>query len=180
MTIICALHQHGETWIGADSRTSFGHQVYDHTQKWLVATDGALAVGLCGSGRARYLLEQVGEELFFQADAHSVAKRLHQAIIDDGWPLKKEDGGPNWITGGAIYADTTGVWQICCDFGVNAMPSGVFLADGSGEQFARGAAHTVARHEAGPEQVVGVALEAACRFDSGCGGRLMIRRLGDG
>lgn len=182
MTIICALHQDGETWIGADSRTTWNGTAYsDDTEKWVVAADGSAAVAICGNARARYLLERAAEgDLFFKSTAHSVADRLRTAIKDDEWRTQGEDGGPSYIQVSGIYASTEGVWRIACDFLVQRVSAGTFYADGSGGPEARGAAYVMAKNGTAPAEMLRTACEAAAALDSACGGPIFVRRLGDG
>lgn len=76
MTIICALHDplKGETWIGCDSRTTFGPLVLDYrTSKWVrIAPNRVLAT--VGAARGEHL-------------AQTKLVRRTAPVPDDAWAL---------------------------------------------------------------------------------------------
>lgn len=172
MTITVALHQPGVgTWIGSDRRTCLGGQVADFTPKWTVAPCGRKAIAYAGPGRGIHLVQEFQARLFGARDPYDVAARLRQLIQEDGWTPSTEAGDPSHYGGSAIYAQDDGVWYIACDFVVIPIPPGRLWADGSGRDYAQGAAHalTILGTTDGGA-LVRTAIEAACANDRYCGG----------
>lgn len=181
MTINVAFHQPGVgTWIGSDRRTTMGGQVADFNPKWAVSPCGRKAIAYAGPTRGNHLANEFQARLFGARDPYDVAARLRQLITEDGWTAHTDAGDPQHYNGAAIYAEDHGVWFITCDFCVIAIPPGRLWADGSGREYAFGAAHAMSMFSGvDGSALVRTAVEAACANDSGCGGEPFIDLLRD-
>lgn len=171
MTIICAMHEPGVgTWIGSDTQTSFGSLKHRFGPKWILSECGTMALGLSGLNRARYLIEGI-DGLFTDSNPRRVANSIREAIKADEWKPREGEGESVCWSVGAIFATATGYWPIGSDFTV--MPPSIdgYWAEGSGEQFALGAAYSGVRNGNDPETIVSDMVDAAMAFDTGCGGQ---------
>lgn len=177
MTIICALRQNGETWIGADSRaTGNSSLIYASSiKKWAATSDAA--IGATGDAHLTQLLQQNRAKILKDALPELIADRLLAVIKENSYSNKPHDDGGalSWGNSGLI-ATHQGVYDMDSTFMVLKIDDGVLWARGSGRNFALGAGHA-ARGD-NPRARIVKALEAACAFQGDCGGQLFIHRLG--
>lgn len=171
MSVICGIHRDGETWIGADSRTTFGGHILEPCKKWVFG-DG-VAVGFVGPSRMTYLLSLEGVPDGWEPDA--AATWMQNAIVEDGWSARTPEGEPQEYQVSGLYANREGLWVLCCDFTAVKIPEGQFVADGTGEGYAYGAAFALSERE--PQVIVRNALMAACKYHNTCGGDLLVMKL---
>lgn len=175
MTIICALTDGERTWVGSDSRTSFGSLAYDISPK--VKRVGDWLIAASGPTRAAYLTERSADRLVSGATIHSLADRLRRLLHKDGWKVREADGESGSISASWLVARPGMLWEVCCDFTVIPLPPGVLWATGSGDRLALGAGHALEGLGVEPEKIVRTGVEAAIRFDSGCGGEVRMEVL---
>ena len=185
MTVICALHHDGETWIGADSRVmlSGGTPLPTVAQKWRVDHTGRRAVGASGDGRTVMLIREAS--IFSRTTtASDVANFLRDLVRDDGYAGKaSDDRGAIGYGSTFIYADATGVWDIDSEFAAWRIEDGRLWARGSGMDYALGAdfvmrAGNLREFSEHPGTRIGMAVKAAIENDAGCGGEPFVKRLG--
>lgn len=175
MTVICAINTKSGTWIGSDSRT-MGFRAHDCVRKWSLGH--GWAVGAAGHLRTINLLEANADTLLKGLkDAFEFALRARNLLRDDGYRLPKEDeSGPAELGQYMVLANGRGVWQIGCDFSIVRHRRNDFVSDGSGGEIAAGAYFALGP-KVKPEVGMRTAIQAAIRFDAGCGGRIFLRKL---
>lgn len=176
MTVICALHQNGETWIGADSRAcgSHGQIIAGSIKKWIVSADAA--IGSNGEAIATQILHRNRAVILHVPNPCQIADEFKSLII----PAFKESGDTEsakaWGVS-SLIATHHGVYDVDSAFHVMEINRGTLWARGAGRDFAIGAGN--ATRGDNPMARVRKALEMACEFNAGCGGQLFIHRLGD-
>jgi len=67
------------------------------------------------------------------------------------------------------------LYEILIDFQMSEIPE--YEAIGSGASYALGSLYTTERANLSPRQRIALALRAACKFDSSCGGKLTIEKM---
>lgn len=175
MTVICAINTKSGTWIGSDSRAS-GRNANDGVRKWFMAH--GWAVGTAGHLRTINVIEANADPLFKGLkDAYEFAVRVRKLLQEDGYRAPKDDeSGPVEFGQYLVLANAKGVWQIGCDFSIITHRRNTFVTEGSGWESAAGAYFALGP-TVKPEAGMRTAIQAAIRFDSGCGGRIFIRKL---
>jgi ATP-dependent protease HslVU (ClpYQ) peptidase subunit len=173
MTIIAAVNSGGRTYIGSDSQITSGNLKLPYANKWLISPGRHLAIGHSGAARGMNVLMQHWDLLQKYDDVDEIAQHIRQALKDDGWT--NDDKGTPCYEVSIIIATPDAVWHIFTDFTILRAPEGALVAHGSGSDFALGAAFAMQGKK--PERVMQAALEAACAFDTYCGGPIRIERL---
>lgn len=172
MSIICALKIQGSVWIGSDGRVTDGNFICpESVYKWRKL--GKVWVGLTGNTRSWLLID--GNEYDTAEDAHAC---LRAKIEADGWCSDDDVSGPKSHGVSSIYVDAVGVWHghssgSLTNFG------GSFCAEGSGREYAYGAAHVYDSGEEfdSPREIMYKAVTAAIRYDVNCGGNVFVEKL---
>lgn len=178
MTVIVALRQHGETWIGADSQRSFGNIRVTPVQKLMIA--GGVALGIAGFERTGALVYRNAEKVFADCDPFLIGQRIRDLVKEDGYQggIHRDDhNGPLGYGCDMIIATKTGVFFLSEDFTPTQIPDGTLWAAGSGMEYALGAGNVAS--DAPTEGRINAAILAACRFDKSCGAPAVTYRLGD-
>lgn len=179
MTIICALHVDGGTWVGADHQvTASGVIIPTRAKKWVMSQDLQRAVGVCGDARSLVVLGSAN--IFAGGSPIEVATSIREILRADGHVGKADDDrGPLRYGNSFIYADPTGVWDIDPEFAVWRVEDERLWARGSGMDYALGADYAM-RHvaKAAPQSRLMIAVNAAIENDVGCGGPVFVERLG--
>ena len=166
MTIICAQRVEGGVLIGSDSRVCKGSFVCPQGQSKWAATLGGLWVGWSGHLRSMLLTTDKGS-VWDYVVAHRGRLR------DDCWDVGETgNGGPANYASDLIIVDKGRVFHVhgsgsIVDFGDN------FCAEGSGHEYAYGAAYALRAENA--ELRMRMAIEAACKYDTDCGGDVFIK-----
>lgn len=176
MTVIVALTQGGQTWIGADEQATLsgGRKVFG-VAKWHVGKAWALANA--GEPRALQVAIRAGAA-DLDGDAHDVALAIRAALKADGFEGKPyESTGAQGFNAPWLFARPGEVWDSDSAFNLVRAPDGVMMARGSGMEYALGAAYACMCNGDPASRIVTLALEAASRNDTGCGGALMVRAL---
>ena len=175
MTIICALHEPGVgTWIGSDTFTNRDNRKMESGQKWVIR--GSRAMSSAGLYLTHNIIQENADELLsIDNKPHEVSKRLRELLIENGFTVKPSEGEPGWMRSHVIYATNEGVWHFGPDGTRYPVNAGQMCADGSGQDFAYGAAH--ACQLCGAPAQIGAALAAAITLDNGCGGEPFIHLL---
>lgn len=174
MTIICAQRVDGGVLIGSDSLVCGEGFLCPQGQKKWACTDGGLWVGLSGHFRAMSLIKSIGADT-----ADGFVSDLRARIKEDDWSRVQDDdrGYPAIYCTYLIVVEENRVFHVhgsgsVVDFG------DCFCAEGSGREYAYGAAYAL-RADCGPnpELVMRMAIEAACKYDPACGGDVFIRKV---
>lgn len=176
MTIICALHEPGVgTWIGSDSMACAGDvKAPAHVRKWVFA--GAWAIGQSGHPRALSLAEKNAEKLAAISCPFDLATTLRDMLRDDGFVVEPGGGAPSDYGQRWLLARADGLWDSDGGGNVVRVNAGSLWARGSGRDFALGAAFA-APDTMSALHVVAGAIQAACYYDSGCGGEPFVHLL---
>lgn len=174
MTIICALHDKGRTFIGADSQAVNDRTLLGDVEKW-IEHDG-WAVGVAGNYRTHCLLCNNAESLFKYIDGPGdFVCRVRDLLKQEDYNTDNDEG-PKSYGQNFILAHSTGVWSVCTSFSVVAIPEGRLWADGSGRELGVGAGNLEGdKRSAG--QRVRAAVYAATSNSTHCGGQIMVREL---
>lgn len=173
MTVIAAVHQDGETWIGADSMRSFGHLKVGPVSKLIVGS--GVIVGISGTELTNNIVSNNRDVVFADTDPWQIGRRIKALVKEDGYQAKT-DSHDDVVPGyGAdiIVARSDGVWHLSSGFTLTAIKEGDLWAIGSGGEIAMGAGYV--KHSPGPR--IHVALEAACYWCKGCAAPFHIERL---
>lgn len=179
MTVIVALRQHGETWIGADSQRSFGNIRVTPVQKLVIFGD--MALGSAGYERTQALVRRNVGKVFADSDPFLIGQRIRDLVKEDGYQGglgRDEHNGPLGYGCDMILATQAGVFFFAEDFTPTEIPTGTLWAAGSGMEYAIGAGNAL-DFNFSAEQRIKSALGVACRFDKGCGTPIVTYRLGD-
>lgn len=182
MTIICAYDDGGSIWIGSDRQSTYGESKLDGGPKWRVWPDvgeKGIALGWAGPTRVSNLIDRCADDIISAPGPNDVSDILKQAIINDGWKLQENEGEGPSVALGFILVMAGAISLICCDFTMVPVRVGQFVADGSGELYAMGAASAV-KQIRGPDPVAGmlrIAIEGAIENNVGCGGEPWIESL---
>lgn len=185
MTVIAAIHEQGETWIGSDTQALIAAYRPEITgAKWVSVDDVAVAVA--GDLRTLNIIQEHPDRLLGDLSGpFAFVERLRVLLAEFGYdakPYQDTDRTPNF-GGPLLFADKTRVCDICPEFSVVEAVPGSMVARGSGQDYALGVffALSAARILAGdgPAHVLRQAIAAAIKYDTGCGGEPWIHRLGD-
>jgi ATP-dependent protease HslVU (ClpYQ) peptidase subunit len=174
MTILVALRDaaRGEVWIGADSRAVSDRFIWPHGAQKILRV-GEWRLGIAGTAMTARLIKDNAAVLA----AMETAESIWDFIRDEYKRLefKADDAfGPRDYHQDMIAATASTVFH-CAGNGVVAEMD--FAAIGSGDEFAYGAWHALRGLTLAPHGIVHAALEAACFFDAGCGGELVVERV---
>jgi ATP-dependent protease HslVU (ClpYQ) peptidase subunit len=177
MTIICALHDQGETWIGCDSRGVLNDIPMDNMRKWVLA-DGWW-IGVAGHARTLDLVLHRSQDLVKDINGpHDFTRNLLDFFAEHGFSKREGDARPpsygNWF----ILVRGDQIWSINECMAVTNIFDGQFWADGSGQLLAMGAAYALMTEEnVSPKEVVRESMAAAVELDINCGGKLWTRKV---
>lgn len=170
MSIICALHRGGETWIGSDTMCSANGTKLTVGSKW--SECGGWWVALAGDLRGHDVIAR----LALADDAFDAASAIKAALKADGFQGQERTGAEN-LGQNIMLARAGAVVSIGCDFSLVPIPEGELGAGGSGCDYALGAAWVAGRDTCPTRNVVRLAVDAAIRYDDGCGGDAWTMRI---
>lgn len=185
MTVICAIHDRGETWIGSDTQALIAaYRPEISGPKW-VSLNG-VAVAAAGDLRTLNIIQEHPDRLLGDLlGPFAFVERLRALLAEFGYdakPYGDTERAPNFGTS-LLFADETQVCDICPEFSVAEAMPGSMAARGSGQDYALGVffalyAAGILTGE-GPAHVLRQAIAAAIKYDTGCGGEPWAQRLGD-
>lgn len=174
MTVIAAITDGENTWIGSDRLTILGSQRTLLTAgKWVLS--GGWAMAMPGATRYRLAVTRAAGDLFshidpadmleFSASLAAVfrAVGIRPAPGDD----PDNDGCEYWHTGGFL-ARRGKLWEFDNSLTFNELPADKLFAGGIAWKFAEGAAWALAQHivpKAAPDLLVRKAIACACALD---------------
>lgn len=167
MTVIAAISNGTRTCIGSDTIAVNNGTVMHNGPKWIVAEDLAWAVGHAGCKRTFTLLSQAGSTLFAGcSNEQHMVDRLREIMLGDNYNTDSYKG-PKCFGEQFIIASPSRVWSVSTCLGLLTIPNGELWADGSGRAYALGAGNFGGHHDHMAR--LHAALEAAIRYDDGCG-----------
>lgn len=178
MTIICALTDGKQTWIGSDQQTTFGAERAFYGPKWIQL--GQWWIGFSGSTRARFLTEQYANH-DAAISPWGIANEIRRLLREDGWQPKEEKGDSPSYEVSAIIARPGEIWMT--DDGLTPYPHPVneLAANGGAGRYALGAAWPMLKYrDVGHpryEVIIRNAIEAAIAYDIQCGGEPWVKLL---
>ena len=172
MSVICALHENGTTWIGSDTQTQDGGMVEYCGPKWVVSKNWA--VGIAGDLRTLTLIENCKRSIFSanRTSVFQVAQAIKNLITEDGYQSNSDYGAQ---TQGSefIIASKNNVWSLCQSFAIVGYQEGQLVAQGSGCGLAYGA-DFVAQDIFEPKERMEYAINAAIAKTTSCGGECWV------
>lgn len=172
MTVIAAIKAGKSTWIGSDTLAVNNGTKFCTGPKWRIAN--GWAVGAAGDLRTHNLIAvYLGDLTGGLVGAFDFTQRMRGLLERDGYNTDKEEGPAAWGQQ-IILAHKGGVWSIGTCFSIVEIPEGELWADGSGRAYALGAGHVA---KGTSKQRIASAIEAAMRYDSGCGGEVFMAKL---
>lgn len=179
VTVIAALHENGETWIGADSQRSYGNLRITPVDKLIFSPDRSVAIGFAGFERTNLLVNHNLSAVFASSEPFAIANAVRALVKEDGYSGavgRNEHNGPLGWGCDALIATLDGVWFMAEDSAVTKIQPGALWACGSGMEYAIGAGN--AQQAGSPAQRVSAAIEISIRFDKGCGAPVQVHRVG--
>lgn len=178
MTIIVGyVDEDGDVWLGADSRRTSGRQYIYQDSAPKIIKAGPWLIGLAGSSMMSRLLELRAEAISGFLEPGPIGDLVVMLAKEFGFKPEEEAGGPPLWGSSLIIASIDGLWEMSSSGMVWKCDSG-FCAIGSGSPQSEGAAYAlkVSELRISGEDVVRVCLEAACAYDTACGGEYTIMK----
>ncbi|MGQ9369044.1 hypothetical protein [Azospirillum sp. ST 5-10] len=183
MTIIAAITSPSRqsTWIASDTLLIAGSMRQFGRPKWVVRPPWA--AGVAGHLRTINLIEDAADEFFGgladgPAGVSEFTRRLRQRLKAEEYRGTEEGPGPLDFGQAILLARPDGVWAVGCDFSIMPVPADHLAAEGTGREYAVGAAFALATHAAlSRRERLAVAVETAMAFDIGCGGEVWLHEL---
>lgn len=178
MTVIAAYKDDIGIHLGSDSRVTYSNgPKYDLGNKWrLLRSKGSkfsIYIGCAGSARLDSLIMANSKLIEGATSAFEIGDFIKRAVITDAWKEEKDEGGePQNYDIDILIIFKNNIYRVGSDFSVVQIPDFTFVAIGSGESFALGAAY-VSRNKGGKE-LLRTALQAAINYDVNCGGKIHI------
>jgi len=176
VSVIVALRDKKNTWIGSDTRVVSGGIPMNDGPKWVICHPWAL--GIAGSCRARdvvrYNIASICSDTYNEYD---IVQALVGVLDTHNIGFVKDAGmdvpdyGQNFILAHAKL----GIWGLCNSLSLSKQPRGKLWATGSGRSFALGAGFV--SRQADSKGTLKVAIEAAMNYDINCGGKTWIKKL---
>lgn len=179
MSVLIALVDGADTVIACDGRASRGDGgiISDSVIKWHKSNTDPFAVGIAGSYRMIELMRENPAALDFLPDNEPsrIAKIVRQLAIDDDWKDEKADGKPRWYDLEILIARPGVV--VSYDGILCSTVKRDHAAIGSGCDFALGALDVLVGFPMSAEGKARIAIEAACKRMSTCGGLVYVDRI---
>lgn len=173
MTIVCGYKDRdGAVWIGADSQATGGRFIFPESVDKIVRL-GCWTIVHCGNGTSLALLRRKGQAIAEASDPYHVIE-IMQGIYGDADYRRRpdEDGAPDYEQA-CVLATARAVWGVGSD-GSLWEPKWGFVAIGSGQDYAYGAATVLHQGGMPADIVLRFAIRAACEFETGCGGEVRV------
>ena len=181
MTCIAAVKDVERIYYGSDSRVTYDEgPCYDVVNKWRIIPGRSykypIYIGAAGSSRLDNLIVSSAKNLENATTCFELADMLKKAIANDLWSHNKDDNGdPQTYSVEMIVIFESNLYRISSDLSVTEIPQLEFVAVGSGEPYALGAAYAC-RNKNGKDRIKN-ALQAAIKYDPNCGGRIQINMI---
>lgn len=175
MTIIAAYKDSKGIWYGSDTRVSFDTAYYDTFGKWkeFKSKKNKIYIASAGSARIDNLIVSSASLIVDCSSPFQIADVIKKSIISDAWKEEKDEGGePQSYDVDILLIFNKKLFRLGSDLSVTEIPECVFVAIGSGESYALGCAFAL-RNKGGREQIK-QGIQASIRYDSNCGGRVVI------
>lgn len=180
MTIICAYKDSESIVYGSDKRITFDSgTTYDVCKKWIQIgeeNESGIIIGAAGSARLDNLIMSSAKNFGTAKSPYEIADLIKRAVIADTWKeTKDEDGEPQSYNIDLLLICDGNIYRIGSDFSVTPIPEFTFVAAGSGENLALGAAFATKNKK--PKEILKVAIQAAIKHDPNCGGTFIIDEI---
>lgn len=180
MTIICAYKDSESIVYGSDKRITFDSgTTYDVCKKWIQIgeeNESGIIIGAAGSARLDNLIMSSAKNFGTAKSPYEIADLIKRAVIADTWKeTKDEDGEPQSYNIDLLLICDGNIYRIGSDFSVTPIPEFTFVAAGSGENLALGAAFATKNKK--PKEILKVAIQAAIKHDPNCGGTFVIDEI---
>lgn len=181
MTVIAGIAQDGSVFIGGDGQATAGWSATTptHLKVW---ADGAWVFGYSGGPRVAQLLRwdferpQLTDEHSLDAYLVTEFTKAYRSVLRDGGALKTENGLERADDSTRLMLGHAGrLFVIHSDFQVAETTEG-YAAIGSGDDLALGALYAT-RRQRDPHRRIRTALEAAAKFNIGCGAPFTIAEV---
>jgi ATP-dependent protease HslVU (ClpYQ) peptidase subunit len=174
-TCIVGIAHKGVVWMGCDSMASTDyHKARMRAPK--IFRVGDMLVGVCGSLRARDVVETVALPSRAESETNdrdylvrSYIPALRTAMKDAG--VLSTDDGVDDFNGGMLVGYRGRVYQVFADF---ALMEHAEWATGSGGEYALGSLFSTSGD---PAKRIKTALQAACEFSPSCGPPFVVEKL---
>lgn len=180
MTIICAYKDAESIVYGSDKRITFDSgTTYDVCKKWIQIgeeNESHIIIGAAGSARLDNLIMSSAKNFGTAHSPYEIADLIKRAVLADTWKeTKDEDGEPQSYNIDILLICDSNLYRIGSDFSVTPIPEFTFVAAGSGENLALGAAFATKNKK--PKEILKVAIQAAIKHDPHCGGTFVIDEI---
>lgn len=100
-----------------------------------------------------------------------------RAVFDKDAYARREEPGAKSYSMDLLVASRSELYSVDATFAPSKIPDGEIWCEGMGHAYAKGAGWQALRGGAKPEQAIRAALEAACRYHTGCGGEIRVLRF---
>ena len=133
-------------------------------------------IGAAGSARLDNLIMSSAKNFGTAHSPYEIADLIKRAVLADTWKeTKDEDGEPQSYNIDILLICDSNLYRIGSDFSVTPIPEFTFVAAGSGENLALGAAFATKNKK--PKEILKVAIQAAIKHDPHCGGTFVIDEI---
>ena len=171
MTIITALNDGQETWLGYNDGDTLGDTpIATSKQAWLKFEDWAF--GSSGEAIQQDVLEYnvekmsgAGSEPFRLVEKMRNLFQEYNHYVDKG-----KHAGPSYKIWGILAHKNGSIWDIGSDLALTKIPANTLWARGSGTDYALGAANALREYSLTPEEQITKATQAAIDCDLYCHG----------
>lgn len=179
MTVIVGITTGKRTWIGADRRSTFGSEPFDHVDK--LVRCGPWWIGAAGTSRTSYLMRAHAAALAEAPDAWAFTLALRTLLREDGYKSEADAGKAERHDFSGVLARAHEIYLLTQDFAPMRWPINEACACGSGGDNALGAGFAMLGGRQGAVGDGGLVLqtmiEAAIAYENRCGGGPNIQEL---
>lgn len=176
MTIIVGyVDPDGEVWLGSDSLKTSGREYRYQGSFPKILRAGPWLIGLAGSAMMFRLLQLRTDVIAGFEYPGQIGDFMVGLAKEFAFKPEEEAGRPPAWGNSCVIASVDGLWEMGGD-GTVWQCDESFVAIGSGSAQAEGAGYAlkVSDFPIAGDDVVKVCLEAACAYDTACGGELVI------
>lgn len=182
MTVIAAVHDRdsGLTYIGSDSLALLNGDRKTFVDDKIIF-NGRAAVAVAGDYLTNTIVRRHGVDLLGirgEASVFEFVDRLRILLESKDIFFRQDGEAPKCFGSNLVFANHMGVWDIDSRLCPVAVEGGTLWARGSGAEYALGAGYALEHMPMPPARRVEEAINAAIRWDSGCGGKIHIFEIG--
>jgi ATP-dependent protease HslVU (ClpYQ) peptidase subunit len=187
MSIVVGVRKDGETWVGADTQSSFGSNRVPPGNGGVTKLRkvGRAVIGTTGWGIYENILDdflassklgkvETKDQIFtFFLDLWK-ALHEHYPFVND--QSDRDDSPFGNLDAAFLVASPHGLYYVASDLSVTEFRK--YCAVGSGADFGTGAAYILYDTELGAKEIVRRSVETACAFNLYCGGDVELLQVG--